>query len=722
MSRGSETGGGRSGGGVVDLLDRAVAAVGGAPREGQRRMTTAVAAALEGDSHLAVQAGTGTGKSLAYLVPSLRHAVQAGERVVVSTATIALQRQLVERDLPRVTDALAEGLGRRPTFAILKGRNNYLCLNKINGMPDPVDDAEALLDPSAVSRVGSQVARLHEWAEETEDGDRDSLARGVVDQAWRQVSVASRECVGASRCPFGDTCFAERARATAAEADVVVTNHALLAIDALSDQPVLPEHEVVVVDEAHELERRITSVATAELSGAAVAVLARRCAKVGPEGCSDALTEAGDTWASAVEHVGDAAVGRWTSVPPDLHAPLVALRDALWRTRLSLTGRGGAGAAGGGTGSGGDAADASRTAEIHACTAALEELHDTVVRVLDSSPVAAGGAGAATTAGAPGAGTASPAATPGSPSSPAATPGDADSLWGEDVVWLSGEAHRRTVRVAPLSVADVLRRRLFSRRSVVLTSATLALGGRFAAMLATWGLSADACRTMDVGSPFDPARHGILYTARHLPAPGRGGPTPEAVDELARLVNAAGGRTLGLFSSRRAAEEMAAQIRQVSPYPVLCQGDDALGALIDRFRDEEQTCLFGTLSLWQGVDVPGPSLSLVVMDRIPFPRPDDPLMQARKEAADSAGRNGFMEVAATHAALLMAQGAGRLLRSVTDRGVVAVLDPRLSTARYGRFLRASMPPFWPTEDAGTVRGALRRLVGPESGTGGPAAT
>ncbi|RRO82312.1 ATP-dependent helicase, partial [Corynebacterium bovis] len=342
MSRGSETGGGRSGGGVVDLLDRAVAAVGGAPREGQRRMTTAVAAALEGDSHLAVQAGTGTGKSLAYLVPSLRHAVQAGERVVVSTATIALQRQLVERDLPRVTDALAEGLGRRPTFAILKGRNNYLCLNKINGMPDPVDDAEALLDPSAVSRVGSQVARLHEWAEETEDGDRDSLARGVVDQAWRQVSVASRECVGASRCPFGDTCFAERARATAAEADVVVTNHALLAIDALSDQPVLPEHEVVVVDEAHELERRITSVATAELSGAAVAVLARRCAKVGPEGCSDALTEAGDTWVSAVEHVGDAAVGRWTSVPPDLHAPLVALQDALWRTRLSLTGRGGA--------------------------------------------------------------------------------------------------------------------------------------------------------------------------------------------------------------------------------------------------------------------------------------------------------------------------------------------------------------------------------------------
>ncbi|MDN6354030.1 MAG: ATP-dependent DNA helicase, partial [Corynebacterium sp.] len=265
------------------------------------------------------------------------------------------------------------------------------------------------------------------------------------------------------------------------------------------------------------------------------------------------------------------------------------------------------------------------------------------------------------------------------------------------------------VYVAPLSVADLLRQRLFTSATVVLTSATLALGGRFTAMLASWGVAASACRTLDVGTPFDAATHGILYTARHLPPPGREGTSPDTIDELAQLVSAAGGRTLGLFSSRRAAENAAAELRTLVPYEILCQGDDSLGALIDRSRDEPETCLFGTLSLWQGVDVPGPSLSLVVIDRIPFPRPDDPLSQARKEAADSAGRSGFMEVAATHAALLMAQGAGRLLRSVDDRGVVAVLDQRLVTKRYGSFLRASMPQFWPTVTGDTARGALRRL-------------
>jgi ATP-dependent DNA helicase DinG len=288
---------------------------------------------------------------------------------------------------------------------------------------------------------------------------------------------------------------------------------------------------------------------------------------------------------------------------------------------------------------------------------------------------------------------------------------DDDSIFGEDVVWLGGDRSRRAVRVAPLSVADLLRTRLFGDSTVVLTSATLALGGRFTAMLASWGLSTSKCTTLDVGTPFDAGTHGILYMARHLDPPGRDAASPTTMDELAQLINAAGGRTLGLFSSRRAAEAAAAEMRTLVPYDIMLQGEDTLGTLIDRFRAEPETCLFGTLSLWQGVDVPGPSLSLVVMDRIPFPRPDDPLMQARKEAADKAGRNGFMEVSATHAALLMAQGAGRLLRSVDDRGVVAVLDSRIATKRYGSFFRSSMPPFWTTTDGGKVRGALRRLRG-----------
>lgn len=665
-----------------ELLDHAVAALGGSRREGQRRMAAAVSEAISGDRHLAVQAGTGTGKSLAYLVPSLEHAVGAGERVVVSTATLALQRQLIDRDLPRATDALADKLGRRPTFAILKGRNNYLCLNRIGGTGDPEStnaDADSLIDTAEVTATGAQVARLHEWAQETEDGDRDSLTRGVSDRAWRQVSVTSRECVGASRCPFGDQCFAEAAKEKATQADVVVTNHALLAIDALSEQSVLPAHDTVVIDEAHELEGRITSVATEELSGAAAAILARRCEKVGPQDCAAELLTAADGWTAEIEAsvtAGTAPDGRWTSVPVTLVEPLHALRDALWTTRSRLNGTGGVGSAGG---PGTEDRDPEKAAELFSCLSACEEMHDTVVRILDASPVDAGD-----------------------------SPGT-DSLLGEDVVWLSGDRNRRSVYVAPLSVSDLLRARLFADQTVILTSATLALGGRFTAMLASWGLASSSCTTLDVGTPFDPATHGILYTARHLPLPGREGASQESLDELAQLVSAAGGRTLGLFSSRRAAENAAAELRTLVPYEILCQGDDSLGALIDRFRDEPETCLFGTLSLWQGVDVPGPSLSLVVIDRIPFPRPDDPLSQARKEAVDAAGRSGFMEVAATHSALLMAQGAGRLLRAVDDRGVVAVLDQRLVTKRYGAFLRASMPGFWQTVDAATTRGALRRL-------------
>jgi len=182
------------------------------------------------------------------------------------------------------------------------------------------------------------------------------------------------------------------------------------------------------------------------------------------------------------------------------------------------------------------------------------------------------------------------------------------------------------------------------------------------------------------------------------------------LDEIAGLIMAAGGRTLGLFASRRAAEQAAAEMRKRLPFDILCQGDDTIPALVKRFADSENTCLFGTLTLWQGVDVPGRSCSLVIIDKIPFPRPDDPLLQARKEAADAAGRNGFMEVAATHASLFMAQGAGRLLRSVDDRGVVAVLDKRLVEKRYGSFIRSSMPSFWPTHDPDVVTQALKRLV------------
>jgi len=279
---------------------------------------------------------------------------------------------------------------------------------------------------------------------------------------------------------------------------------------------------------------------------------------------------------------------------------------------------------------------------------------------------------------------------------------------------------------------SLLRSRLFGTATVVLTSATLQIGGSFDGLAITWGLPSQSggkvdpalangatapadlesvrWSSLDVGSPFDHAKSGILYVAKHLPAPGRDGLAPAYLDEIEQLITSAGGRTLGLFSSMRAAKAATEALRERLDTPVLCQGDDSMGALVRKFADDPATSLFGTLTLWQGVDVPGPSLSLVILDRIPVPRPDDPLLTARQRAVESRGGNGFMTVAANHAALLLAQGTGRLLRSVDDRGVVAILDSRLATARYGGYLRASLPPYWETTDPEVVAKALRRLT------------
>ena len=268
-----------------------------------------------------------------------------------------------------------------------------------------------------------------------------------------------------------------------------------------------------------------------------------------------------------------------------------------------------------------------------------------------------------------------------------------------------------------MSVAQLCRERVFDERTVVLTSATLELGGTFDAVAGTIGLRGDgapAWRGLDVGSPFDYGKQGIAYVAQQLPAPGRDGTHPATLDEIEALVRAAGGRTLGLFSSMRAAQNAAEELRgrfgkDGTPYQILCQGEDQIGTLVRQFAREPTTCLFGTLTLWQGVDVPGSACQLVVIDRIPFPRPDDPLASARSQAIARMGGNGFMAVSATHAALRLAQGSGRLIRRSQDRGVVAFLDSRMVTARYAGFLQRSVPPFWPTTDRELVLSALRRL-------------
>lgn len=683
---------------VTNLLKIAVKGLGGAGRAGQVQMAEAVANAFESGEHLAVQAGTGTGKSLAYLVPSIARALQTEQPVVVSTATIALQRQLVDRDLPRLVNSLADALPRKPTFALLKGRGNYLCLNKIhNGAAEEPADRpqDELFSPMALSAMGRDVQRLTEWSSDTETGDRDELTPGVPDRSWSQVSVSARECIGVSRCQFGADCFAERAREKAGAADVIVTNHALLAIDALSDFSVLPEYELLVVDEAHELADRVTGVATAELSATSMAVAHRRMARLVDDELAQRF-EAAVATLSSLLHELDA--GRIDVLGEELGTYLTSLRDAANAARTAID-----------TTPSDPQAASARTEAV----TALNDVSDTATRILTSF-----------------------------------VPPIPDRV---DVVWVAREesanATRVIMRVAPMSVSGLLRTRLFANTTAVLTSATLTLGGNFDAMARNWGLGgfADAggpakpagaggpakpgedgapakaggaggpakagWRGLDVGSPFDHAKSAILYVAKHLPPPGRDGTDARTLDEIEALITAAGGRTLGLFSSMRAAKAAAEVMRERLSTPVLCQGEDTTSALVTRFSDDPETSLFGTLSLWQGVDVPGPSLSLVLIDRIPFPRPDDPLLTARQRAISAHGGNGFMAIAANHAALLLAQGTGRLLRHTDDRGVIAVLDSRLATARYGGYLRSSLPPFWSTTDPDRVRQSLKRLRG-----------
>ncbi|WP_300400107.1 ATP-dependent DNA helicase [Nocardioides sp.] len=665
----------RSSSAIREVLGSAVAALGGAERTGQVAMAEAVGNAFAEREHLLVQAGTGTGKSLAYLVPALVH----DKRVVVATATLALQHQLVERDLPRLVEAVDggdHGHAVDTSYAVLKGRSNYACLHRIReGVPD---DQGVLVDVPQGS-MAEKVLELREWAEqEAKDkgaGERDGAPRHT-DREWRQVSVSHRDCLGASKCPFGQECFAEVAREKAHRSHLIVTNHSLLAIDAIEGVPMIPDYDAVVIDEAHELTARVTQAATDELTASDVERAARRSVRHVEGNEADDLADAGDALRDAM---AEARPGRIERLSEDLSDALVLVRDAA-RACLSAYPKGTDSKAGDGEADPG-----------------LTQAKGTVQDLFAVAERMAAGSAA-------------------------------------DVLWLNeggtGERSRIPPRlcVAPLEVWGPMRDKLLSDKTVVMTSATLMLGGDFSSVASNVGLKPtervggpgpatdlpdDALpwTGLDVGSPFDYGQQAILYVARHLPPPGRDGLVKSQLDEIVDLVDAADGRTLGLFSSRRAAEAAAEEVRRRLPHlTTLAQGEAQLPELAKQFVSDPHTCLFGTLSLWQGIDVPGETCQLVLIDRIPFPRPDDPLMSARQKAADAAGGNGFMQVAATHAALLLAQGAGRLIRTTTDRGVVAVLDPRLATARYGSFLKASLPPMWTTTDPALVRKALARLA------------
>jgi ATP-dependent DNA helicase DinG len=625
-------------------------------RPAQRAMAEAVAAAIHGQRHLVVTAGTGTGKSLGYLVPTLA----LGTRAVVATATKALQDQLATRDLP----LLVEHLDVPVTFAVLKGRSNYVCVQRVReiaGAGDQVPADQLSLDggpPAAASGaagpgpLGREIRRLVEWAATAGTGDRAELPFEPSVAAWAQVSVGPRDCPGAGACPSGGDCFTEAARRRAADADVVVVNTHLYATHLASGGEVLPPHDVVVFDEAHELEDIASASLGLELGPGRLHALARTARPLlGDTRPADEVDDAGTVLLDALGPWRGTRLSR--PLPTELAERLVMIRGRVAALTAAVR------RAGGGADASPVGDDAARRSRAQQAATHLTTDLDAVVDLGEAS-----------------------------------------------VAWVEGPAHAPGLHVAPIDVGAVLAARLWDGERAptgILTSATMPPG-----LAARLGLPADRVDELDVGSPFDYPRQALLYCAMHLPDPRQAAYEAALVEEIVALITAAEGRTMALFTSWRAMQAAATAVSARVPWPVMTQSDLPKPALVERFARDEHSCLFATMGFWQGVDVPGPALSVVTIDRLPFPRPDDPLLQARRERL---GRDAFARIDVPRAATLLAQGAGRLIRAADDRGVVAVLDPRLGTARYRWDLIRALPPMRRTKRRAEVEAFLAPLRG-----------
>lgn len=618
------------------MLDDVVAGLagGGEPRPGQRTMAAAVADTIAASGHLVVQAGTGTGKSLAYLVP----AIASGKRVVVATATKALQDQLADKDLPYLADRLEHRLDEPLTYAVLKGRSNYLCRQRL--AESTATESLDLDELNAITR--DQVRRLALWSVSSVTGDRAELDWEPSDKAWGAVSVSGQECPGANQCPMGGTCFAEQARRNAAEAQVIVVNLHLYGLHLAADQMLLPEHDVVVIDEAHQLEDVISATSGLELTGGRFVALSRMVRSVlEAEQLVATIVSDGSHLAEVLGRHRDGALPR--PIPPELAGALASAGGHL----------------------------AQVTTALNAITSELSDVQQRKLRALKATVSLAEDVNAI-------------AAEP-----PAS------------VMWVEGAATNPRLRVAPIDVAPVLTEGIWDQRPAILTSATIPVG--FAERV---GLTSGEFTTLDVGSPFDYATNSLLYCAIDLPEPRSTQFAPAMHDELASLIEAAGGRTLALFTSWRALEEAVSALRPRIDARLFVQGDAPTSRLVEQFTADETSCLFATASFFQGIDVPGRALSLVTIDKLPFPRPDEPLLQARR---DLAGPDAFRTIDLPRAAMLLAQAAGRLIRTANDRGVVAVFDRRLGKANYRWDLIGALPPMRRTRHRSEVEEFLRSL-------------
>ena len=589
------------------VLRAAVDALGGERRPGQDALTDAVEATMESGGHLVAEAPTGSGKSLAYLAP----AVASRRRTLVSTATIALQDQLVGKDLPHV----AAHSGVEFSFALLKGRSNYLCRAKLAA----ASGTDALFDTAPGPGFAEELEHCHHLAEHSISGDRGE-ASGVSDATWALVSCSPMECPGASRCEHGDDCFAELAGTRAQQADVVVVNHALLCVDLALGGWLLPEHDVVVVDEAHALADAATNAFGLAVTAGGLTQLAARARRLG---ASRAVSDTLDRSVGALGSLLSERAGRVRPRRDDaLAAALSGVVQRLADLDAALSGRSDAG-----------------TMEMALTRRVLAGRREALTRMLEERE--------------------------------------------DDVIWLEGE-RRPVLRVAPVDVAGPLGTAL-EEQTTVFVSATLGATPPFADFARGVGLDPgdDSYHALAIEPAFDWRTQALLYVPKgRLPPPADPGWADAVGEELCRLVTAAGGRTLVLCTANANVARFAAVLRDRLDVAVLAQGEGPRAALAARFRGDETSVLVGTRSFWEGLDVPGRACVLVVIDRLPFPTPADPLLAARRERIEAAGGSGWRSVDLPTAALALSQGVGRLIRGRDDRGVVAVLDVRLAENRY----------------------------------------
>jgi ATP-dependent DNA helicase DinG len=587
------------------------------PRPEQAALAAAVEHALATGEHLVAEAGTGVGKSLGYLIPAL----ESGQCVVVATATKALQEQLLHKDVP----IAAAAIGRTVKVEVLKGRANYLCRRQLQGF-------QPFLMPDG--RDGRAWEAMQGWLDTTETGDRAELDVEPSGALWSELAVGPDRCSG-RRCAFHSACFAEAARGRAAEADLVIVNHALYFAHLASGGGVLPEHDAVIFDEAHRLEESAASWLGGNVSraglrrlGADIERACREAQRTLPARQLDRVERTGERLLRAV--APGSGRKRLREVPAEQALVLI---DALADLSNVLQGQG-------------------------------EDLDALSRRSLDAAAQVEA----------------------------CLEPGEL-----ERVVW----AEPDLLAWAPVDVSDELRERLWNDGpTAVLVSATLATGEDATIVRRRLGL--DRAREALVGSPFDFPEQALIYLPRAMPDPRSDGFTERAADEIVSLLELSEGRALVLTSSYRALDAYREHVRGRVPYDVLVQGEAPRERLLERFRDEVDSVLIATSTFWQGVDVPGESLSLLVIDKLPFSAPGDPLHEARCEAVETGGGDWFRDYALPTAMLQLRQGFGRLIRGHSDRGVVAILDPRLRTKPYGRAFLGALPRCPVAEDPAAV--------------------